>query len=368
YGDSEQITVRMLLNHTSGLPRHYKFYYTDDQAPLGHGDFIERYGRALLPPGQAFDYSNAGYGVLERIIEHVSGLDYEEYLRARIYEKAGMDRAFIPPVETPRGPEATRYRHYDEPVPFYDFDHRGASSMYASVTDLLNFANSLMVTGDRPGLLSAASATQMWPATTEEDSYGLGFAVWNKDGETIVHHAGGMPGVSARLMFVPRTRTAVVFLMNTGGDSWDPTVRILREFQPELFLNETPIVARSLRGSWRGQIDLDGGTAISLEMRFTDRGWFSGGKIATQYLSQAPLVQYGSGAISLMLRKAGLSQAGEADYQHGVRFTLMPTGDQLLGYVTAQERPTRGRVGNAISYPIVLERVSIADEADIRSP
>ena len=356
--DAGAISVRMLLEHTSGLPRHYKFYYVDREQPLTGAEFIRRYGHAMLPPGEAFDYSNIGYGVLEQIIEAVSGREYEEFLEQEIFKPFGMARAFIPPVQKARGPVAERYREYSRQVTFYDFDHRGASAVFATAPDLLRFANGLMNPDQSNTVIASESARQMWPKRAQEDSYGLGFSVWNRDDEWIVHHSGGMPGVAARLMFIPRTRVAAVFMMNTGGASWNPTTRILREFQPELFAPEDAEATAKMIGSWRGSISLGENRSASLELVFDQNGRLSSGRLDDQALCPASLRVENDGFFRLMLRQPSLALKETASYHHGLRFRLKPVGDQMVGYVTAQERPTRGRIGNALSYPIKLERTT----------
>ncbi len=357
FGDSDAITVRMLLNHTSGLPRHYKFYYADQGKPLPKTEFIRRYGRAMLPPGEAFDYSNIGYGILELIVEHVSEREYSSFLSERIFSPTGMDSAFVPPEQTARGPLAERYRYFDEPVPFYDFDHRGASAVFATATDLLRFASSLMPLNDTDSIVSPAGSAQMWPSSEKEDSYGLGFSVWNKDGETIVHHSGGMPGVSARLMFVPRTGVAIVFLMNGSGDSWYPTMRMLREFQPQLFAVEDAEAMASLEGLWSGKIELEDDRTLTLAIEFAEGGKLESVELEGKPLSIAQPRSLPNGLFSLMLRDSSLDVGEAARYAHGLRFTLAADGGHLRGYVTAQERPTRERIGSAVSYPVTLQRV-----------
>lgn len=356
--DAGDISVRMLLEHTSGLPRHYKFYYADREKPLDGAEFVRRYGRALLPPGEVFEYSNVGYGVLELIIEAVSGREYEEFLHEEIFKPLAMANTFIPPIQKAQGPFAERYREYSRPVPFYDFDHRGASAVFATASDLLRFANGLMTPDESNTIITSESARQMWPKREQEDSYGLGFSVWNLDGELIAHHSGGMPGVAARLMFIPRKRIAVVFMMNAGGGSWNPTTRILREFQPELFATEDAEASAKMIGSWRGSIALGENQSASLELIFDENGRLASGRLDEQALCPTSFWVEDEGYFGLMLRQPSFALGESTSYHHGLRFKIKPAGDRMVGYVTAQERPTRGRIGNAVSYPIKLERTT----------
>ena len=76
------ITLHQLLSHTSGLP----LYSGDDDEPCDRACFDQWLAKASLEfaPGEQFSYSNPGYSALARIIEKVSGLDYETFINASL--------------------------------------------------------------------------------------------------------------------------------------------------------------------------------------------------------------------------------------------------------------------------------------------
>src|SRR2546423_8460335 len=77
-GDATGATVRRGLCHTAGLPLHYRFFYENEGGPPPSTDeAIARYGILVFPPGEVYEYSNLGYGILDRIISRVSGRAYE---------------------------------------------------------------------------------------------------------------------------------------------------------------------------------------------------------------------------------------------------------------------------------------------------
>ncbi|MDF1605699.1 serine hydrolase [Nocardioides sp. YIM 152315] len=86
--DKQAISVEQLLTHTSGLLDSLG----EDDEPLTRAEFLERaLGSDLLAaPGAEYHYSNVGYSLLAVVIEEVSGLDYERYLRRHLFEPAGM--------------------------------------------------------------------------------------------------------------------------------------------------------------------------------------------------------------------------------------------------------------------------------------
>lgn len=103
----KQITVRHLLNHTSGLLDYEDIYaeqtrgLPDDKIPQIHDDEIlrmmEKQTTTKFPPGTRWEYSNTGYALLAMIIERTSGQTYPEFLRDRIFRPLQMNNtvAFV---------------------------------------------------------------------------------------------------------------------------------------------------------------------------------------------------------------------------------------------------------------------------------
>jgi CubicO group peptidase (beta-lactamase class C family) len=108
---SESVTVFHLLTHTSGIGDYFPedgedwpsvFYTTPTYTLRQVADFLPLFTRlpARFGPGAQYAYSNAGYVLLGRIIEIVSGTDYFAAIRRRVLSPAGMQRACFPTVDT----------------------------------------------------------------------------------------------------------------------------------------------------------------------------------------------------------------------------------------------------------------------------
>jgi hypothetical protein len=81
-GDAAGATVRRVANHTAGLPLHYHFFPEDEPYPQPPMDeTIRRYGNLVSAPGERFQYSNLGYGVLDDVTARRSGVAYADALR-----------------------------------------------------------------------------------------------------------------------------------------------------------------------------------------------------------------------------------------------------------------------------------------------
>lgn len=100
------ITIRHLLSHTSGLQPYDNFF---DSLRLLHPDtvftnkdIVKRYATLKLPlfyqPGEACNYDNVNYIFLALVVEKVSGLPYQDYVRKNIFKPARMNKTFFPKI------------------------------------------------------------------------------------------------------------------------------------------------------------------------------------------------------------------------------------------------------------------------------
>ena len=223
-GETDEATVRRVANHTSGLPLHYQFFYEDEShRPPTRDETIRRFGHLTFAPGERFQYSNLGYGVLDYIIERASGQPFAQYMRTDVFLPLGMTHTSVG-IGPGLGPhQAVRYTRDGKRIPFYEFDHPGASAIYASAHDLVRFAMFHMKEHleDQQAILEDASLDAMQVPTSgdsKESGYGIG---WSSSvhghGYRMVQHSGGMPGVSTLCSLVPSERLAIVVLSNTSN-------------------------------------------------------------------------------------------------------------------------------------------------------
>jgi len=96
------VTIRNLLNHTSGLPDYIGFlnrYWHDKGVNPNNEDVVsimaEKKLKLKFKPGSRFVYSNTGYVVLAAIVERISGLTFPQFAKKNIFEPLGMKNTFI---------------------------------------------------------------------------------------------------------------------------------------------------------------------------------------------------------------------------------------------------------------------------------
>ena len=221
--EASKATVRRLLSHTAGLP----LFYLEEPDPAVRRTadaIIAQYGILKHPPGR-FVYSNLGYGILERIVERVSGASFEEYMRREVFEPLGLGGASVP-LQRPDD-AAIRYDAAQNPIAFFDLAHRGASSIYASAHDLATFGMFHLKErrADFAALLAFRTIDEMQRVHARRSDgrgYGLGWAIDEDEiGLRRVGHSGGMRGVAASLRLFPSERLAIVVLTNTRSAAID---------------------------------------------------------------------------------------------------------------------------------------------------
>lgn len=277
-GDAGRATVRRVANHTSGLPIHHRFFPRNRPArPPPMRETIRRYGHLMAEPGERFQYSNLGYGILELVIARVSGRSYEQFMRDEVFRPLGMAHSAVGIAPDLQGIAAARYGGDGRRLPDYDFDHRGGSAVFASAHDLALFGlfHVKAAAGHQARILSERSLDEMHAPSArrgEGGAYGIGWEVGrHASGRALVVHRGGMPGVSAALALVPSAKLVVVALANARSDLPHEVVeQVLAEFLPWLppgieraraalrvdaaRASERFRPPRPLQGSWRGAV------------------------------------------------------------------------------------------------------------------
>ncbi|MGE0552978.1 MAG: serine hydrolase domain-containing protein [Gemmatimonadales bacterium] len=222
-GSADEATVRRVGNHTAGLPLHYQFFYEGDGQPRPPmTESVDRYAILIAPSGSWFNYSNLGFGLLELVIERVSGRSYAEFMRDRVFTPLGLHRTAVFTAPPAGDTVAVRYDTSGRPIPWYDFDHRGASAVYASARDLARYGAYHLGHGIGEAVLTTQSIGTLLEPTARRAAnvgYGLGWATYDDEiGHPALGHGGGMPGVATQLRIFPETDAVVVVLANAANN------------------------------------------------------------------------------------------------------------------------------------------------------
>jgi len=224
-GNSSDVKVTHILNHTSGLPTHYTCFYLDqpNRQPPAYPESIRRYGILVHPPGEFYQYANFGFGLTSHIIEKISNRSFADFMRMEVFLPLGMTHASI---DVEKGLEqfaAERYDTKGNPVLFYISDHTGASQVFCSAHDLIRFGMFHLKNRDpkQKKILKDETLDLLRKDSDpnpDNNRYGLGwFLRENEYGYPIAWHTGSMDGVNNILKMVPSENIAVVVLINTSS-------------------------------------------------------------------------------------------------------------------------------------------------------
>ncbi len=217
-----EVTIRQLLSHTSGFSTlQGNASHTD---ATGDEDELARLvdGLAKVPPayapGERWEYSNTNYQILGRLIEVVSGQDYQTYVTASILQPVGMDHSFIADGEI-HDEMATGHRSWfgtKRPLPEQRTDRATApqGGLVASANDLALYL-AMMMNGQDDVLSAEGKVQMMRPASPASPFYGLGWFI--DAGNGTVWHSGSTPGFESLATMVPAENTGAVVLVNGGS-------------------------------------------------------------------------------------------------------------------------------------------------------
>lgn len=231
------VTIKQLLNMTSGihnmddgftLEKALKTGIPQYQVPNTADELLSRYCSDTLvsKPGTVFDYNNADFIILGKIIESITGKTYEANLEEKILQPLQMKNSGLLSQEKIIDKLADTYFFRDDlkalsnDLPVYWGNWYAAGAMYATVDDMLQFSNALFSSK----LLKQATLQQMFTAGLGEYGYG----VWvYKDYEinhkmyTIIKRPGGIMGAQSMLFHILENGSTIIILSNTGTVSLD---------------------------------------------------------------------------------------------------------------------------------------------------
>jgi len=234
---SQELRVRDLLSHRSGLPRGDRLWYA---SPFDRTEVLRRV--RLLEPASSFrsryGYQNIMFVAAGELIAAVTDTSWDEFLSRRIFQPLGMERTRT----TIRGLEdlgnlATPHGLIDGDVvaiPWRNFDNvGGAGSIVSSAADMAQWIRLQLGEGEYEGhrLLSDSVVREMRTAQTaipnSEDharvfpethlqAYGLGWFLQDYRGHLVVRHSGSLDGMRTQVILVPERELGVVVFTNVA--------------------------------------------------------------------------------------------------------------------------------------------------------
>jgi CubicO group peptidase (beta-lactamase class C family) len=229
----QAVTIRQLLNHTSGLPDVFRdiemgLMWAEERDEL----LWQLKALPLLSqPGEQWAYEQTGYLLIGMIMERLVGMPWETFLTERVFQPLGMVHTrfgdyqeVVPGRATYYKEDEGRLRHYWFRFP--TFLHT-AAGINTTVEDMIRW-DAALTTGQ---LLRSSSQAEMFAAATLNDGstygYGCGWVINDKPGHKVVGHSGG--GSSAFARYLDNDLT-IIALSNRSGYNVDALVETVASF------------------------------------------------------------------------------------------------------------------------------------------
>jgi len=224
FEEAGPITPRHVLSHHSGLPSDYMPGMFSDDPPR----FTEMAGamaeeHVIHAPGGWWSYSNVGFTLLGHLVEEVSGMRFEDYVAANIFEPCGMVSSSWDVTDSIDGTLRGEKSHEGTGQ-----NCAPAGALVTTVADMGRFAQALLDGGACPDgeIVSAEMLEEAWSPSHHSDldlelTWGLGFHVFEGPaffgGERVVDHGGDTLLFHSLFLVAPELGLAVVASTNEGS-------------------------------------------------------------------------------------------------------------------------------------------------------
>ena len=244
----KRITIRQLLDHTSGL-RDFFLDRRIDAALQGKPGAtwtpamaFKYVGKLLGKPGTVWHYSNTNYLVLGMVAEAVGGASVAEQLRTRFIDPLGMNDTWYQAVERPRAALATAYRQRGtkptaRPIPLTDGSGiapytsvitaaGGAGSIASTAPDLARWVRALYGGNALSPEARALLLGHIWDTASLHPAipYGFGVQAVSIAGHAALGHSGRFSGARSVVRWLPLERVAIAVVTNQSRK--DPGVLV----------------------------------------------------------------------------------------------------------------------------------------------
>ncbi len=225
---ASKITVRHLLNHTSGLPDYMAVFR---QRPAGISNeptsreaitMLAQIAEPRFQPGEKYEYSNSGYVVLGQIVEKASDMSFPQFLKTNVFDPLGMSTTIV--SDQIKAPSVNRAISYAPAGGgFRNADYTPLNRIYGdgnvntSVEDMYKWDQALYT--DRL-VKQSTLAEAFTPAKLNNGSlsdYGFGWRMENVNGLPVLSHGGSWAGFRTFISRYPSRRFSVIVLSNVGN-------------------------------------------------------------------------------------------------------------------------------------------------------
>ncbi len=228
----QEVTIRQLLTHTSGLPKYFwlaEHKWDQDHAPSNTEmmDMLNKHDvQRFFSPGANFDYSNTGYFVLASIIEKITDQDFGEFVEDQIFKPLHMKNTFVYRYEQDDMKEGQldgyriyRRRWHAKIGGTVNDAIVGDKNVYSTTEDMLKWIQGL----NSGKIISESTLAQMYSRGETKYKrkvpYGFGFRIKDDENNKVIYHNGKWNGFTTSLMQYPEEELVVITLEHSNYNS-----------------------------------------------------------------------------------------------------------------------------------------------------
>ncbi len=224
---ARHITIRHLLNHTSGLPDYLVFWEKSPRINKGSAvydsedvvRFLAAQKKPEFAPGEKWKYSNSGYVLLTQIVARVSGASFPRFVKENIFAPLGMRDSYVYD-DTRRQAPARAVGYILNGGRYIRADHNpnnfvaGDGAIYSTAEDMCKWDHALY----SEKLVRSAALKEAFTSGSLNDgtkiNYGFGWGLGKYLGAPVVSHSGGADGFVAHIGRFPGERFTVIVMSN----------------------------------------------------------------------------------------------------------------------------------------------------------
>ncbi len=225
YGKS--ISVKQLLNHTSGLPDHEQPLYQqlkNNSEPTVYDslEVLKQIKKPLFKPGSKYQYSDSGYVMLALIIEKITQQKYARVLSQTIFKPLNLTSTLVVDETKPSIPNRVfGYQRKNNRWLEYDYDPLnyiyGDEAIYSNIDDLLKWIKAWTT----HQLINQPILNQALIVDQKTKKCGFSWFIKKINSQKILYHDGFWVGFNNLMMIIPKTKTTIIYLSNNSQYSTD---------------------------------------------------------------------------------------------------------------------------------------------------
>ena len=234
---SSKITVRNLLNHTSGISRYAAPMVVSRSDLNDLESYVHKLSEVKLnkPVGTTWQYANENYQILGLIVKEVSGITYEEYIKKNIFSPLEMKNSFTSKTEAKKDGLTVGHRvlsglPFEADLPYLSA-YVPCGYIISSAEDMSNYLISQINNGQykNKAILSPKGIEDMHkPAALAFDNtyYGMGWMVGKINGIDTIYHSGSIGNYCSDMYIIPEGDFGVIVLSNIDNPIFSPVSNI----------------------------------------------------------------------------------------------------------------------------------------------